>query len=194
MPASVSSSTVAPSASAASSPGSRACSTDSWKVTTRPVKVTPRSAASRCSRRVSSTASTSAEAITSRSRGPTSPGCPRGAPPSTSRPLTRAEPVTAGTGARPGSTYPGGMAVLAPERAEPGSRATPRRPPVPPVAAPPPAPRQPPRRCPDDGRLSWVLTAVLGRRQPGQPAVGHQLPGATCSSTRPTTRPRRTSC
>ena len=43
MPASVSSRTVAPSARAASSPGSRACSTDSWKVTTRPVKVTPRS-------------------------------------------------------------------------------------------------------------------------------------------------------
>ena len=90
MPASVSSRTVAPSVSAVSRPGSRACSTDSWKVTTRPVNVTPRSEARRCRRRVSSTARTSAVAITSRSRGPTSPGCPRGAPPSTSRPLMRA--------------------------------------------------------------------------------------------------------
>src|SRR5919112_178276 len=41
MPASVSSRTVAPSASAAISPGSRAFSTVSWKVTTRPVKAPP---------------------------------------------------------------------------------------------------------------------------------------------------------
>src|SRR5688500_1805961 len=158
MPASVSSSTVAPSASAARSPGSRAFSTVSWKVTTRPVNVTPRSEARRCSRRVSSTASTSAVAITSRSRGPTSPGCPRGAPPSTNRPVTHGA-CHGGGGAS--STYPDGMAVLAPERAEEEPL---------PIPAPPPSgqrwlPR--PRRdgvppLPDDRRLSWVLTAVLG--------------------------------
>ena len=162
MPASVSSSTVAPSASAASRPGSRACSTDSWKVTTRPVNVTPRSEASRCSRRVSSTARTSAVAITSRSRGPTSPGCPRGAPPSTSRPLTHGEPVTAAADAAR-STYPGGMAVLAPERAD---GAGPERP----AGAPrrPAAGRSPargataPRRCPTTAGCPGCSTAVLG--------------------------------
>src|SRR3954470_23864902 len=158
MPASVSRSTVAPSASAASSPGRRDCSTDSWNVTIRPVNVTPRSAASRCSRRVSSTASTSADAITSRSRGPTSPGCPRGAPPRTSRPLT-ARACHGGAPSPP--AYPDRMAVLAPERAEPG----PREPDAPRRSRRWPAPR--PQRdrtppLPPDARLSWVLTLALG--------------------------------
>src|SRR5947209_1072962 len=73
MPASVSSSTVCPSARAASRPGSRERSTDSWRVTIRPERETSRSCASRCSRRVSSTASTSAEAIAARNRGRTPP-------------------------------------------------------------------------------------------------------------------------
>src|SRR5688572_9052393 len=176
MPASVRSSTVAPSARAAIRPGSRAFSTDSWNVTTRPVNVTPRSDASRCSRRVSSTASTSAVAITSRSRGPTSPGCPRGAPPSTNRPLTERachddcrRPACRGParacerrGAGGSFHYPDGMAVLVPERAE----AAPEPLPAPSSAArrwPVPHPRRdttPP--LPRDARLSWVLTAILG--------------------------------
>ncbi|HEY0403005.1 MAG TPA: phospholipid carrier-dependent glycosyltransferase, partial [Blastococcus sp.] len=53
------------------------------------------------------------------------------------------------------------MAVLAPERADPG----PREPETPSPSRRWPLPR--PRRdgtpaLPDDGRLSWVLTAVLG--------------------------------
>ena len=158
MPASVSSSTVAPSASAAISPGSRAFSTDSWKVTTRPVNVTPRSEASRCSRRVSSTASTSAEAITSRSRGPTSPGCPRGAPPSTSRPRHVGEPVTAGRRPVHLPWRHGGAGTRAG-----GAGTRTRRRPAGPAAGPLPRPRRdrtPP--LPDDAPA--VLAAHRGAR------------------------------
>ena len=99
---------------------------------------------------------------------------PRGAPPSTSRPLT-----CTSLSRRRCQTAPhtlSGMAVLAPERADPGPRGP---------GAPGPSRRWPlprPRRdtippLPLDGRLSWVLTAVLGRREPGQPALGHQLSG-----------------
>ena len=158
MPASVSSSTVAPSASAASSPGSRACSTDSWKVTTRPVNVTPRSEASRCSRRVSSTASTSAVRHHLAQPRADVAGLPEGRAPSTSRPVTAASLSRRGRGP---PTYPGGMAVLAPERAErsPGNRRRPaatRRWPLPR----PRRDRTPP--LPDDGRLAWGSTAALG--------------------------------
>src|SRR5215213_1374074 len=156
MPASVSSSTVAPSARAAINPGRRACSTDSWNVTIRPATVTPRSEASRCSRRVSSTASTSAVAMASRSRGPTSPGCPRGAPPRTSR------PVTAQSLSRPAAALPphtlACMAVLEAERTAEDPR-PPRRHPRRPFPR-PVVDRTPP--LPDDNRLAWLLAGALG--------------------------------
>src|SRR4051794_28371703 len=172
MPASVSSSTVAPSASAASSPGSRDCSTDSWNVTIRPVNVTPRSEASRCSRRVSSTARTSADAITSRSRGPTSPGWPRGAPPRTSRPLT-GRSLSRGGG--PSVHIPWGQGGAGPRGGGPGPSGARGAEPFLALAAPPSAARPPP---PAPGRRPPVVAADRGpgRRHPGQPALGHQLP------------------
>src|SRR3954464_5500225 len=189
MPASVRSSTVAPSARAVISPGSRAFSTDSWNVTTRPVNATPRSAASRCRRRVSSTASTSAVAMTSRSRGPTSPGCPRGAPPNTSRPstptsLSRRLPQGRLQGSGASLRAPGGRQVLslpfshggAGTRAGgTGAAASPAAVGIPPLAGPAPSTGHhlfPARR----------RAAVLGahrdprRGESGRPALGHQLP------------------
>src|SRR5439155_3256788 len=55
--------------------------------TTRPGTVTPRSRASRASRRVSSAATTSALLSASASRGEASPELPSGAPSNTSRPV-----------------------------------------------------------------------------------------------------------
>src|SRR3954470_15876584 len=189
MPASVRRSTVAPSARAAISPGSRASSTDSWNVTTRPVNATPRSAASRCRRRVSSTASTSAVAMTSRSRGPTSPGCPRGAPPSTSRPstptsLSRRLPQARLQGSGASLRAPGGGRVLslpfshgaaAPRAGGAGAAASPAAVGIPPLAGPAP----PTGHHPSPARRR---PAVLGahrdprRGESGRPALGHQLP------------------
>ena len=188
MPASVSSRTVAPSASAATRPGSRARSTDSWKLTTRPVNVTSRSCASRCSRRVSSTASTSASAIALRSRGPTSPGWPRGAPPSTSRPVPRAEPVMAGATARHIPWRHGGARRIRTPRRPVSSRRPGARPPVPRPRRDrqPPLPDRPPallgadRRPRRGRRWSAGWSASPTRRR--------------CCSTRPTTRARRASC
>src|SRR5215210_5281508 len=173
MPASVTSSTVAPPTSASTRPGSRERSTVSWNVTTRPDTVTPRSEANRCSRRVSSTARTSAVASASRSRGPTSPGWPSGAPPRTSRPVT-AQSLSRRVAVGPACRGPAracecrghagpfttlaGMAVLEVERTA-GNAGPPRtrfRRPLPRPAV----DRTPP--LPADNRLAWILAGVLG--------------------------------
>src|SRR3954463_5933932 len=188
MPASVSSSTVCPSASAASRAGGRDRSTDWWKVTTRPVSVTSRSAASRCSRRVSSTARTSADSMVARSRGPTSPGRPSGAPPSTSRPVTsrslsrwRRPPIHlpwrhGGAGGDSGTGRPPAAPAAA---APPGSLPAPPPPPPPAGSLPALAPPPPPPRgdAAPSGRPPALVGAGrrAGRRQPGEPALGHLL-------------------
>ena len=53
---------------------------------------------------------------------------------------------------------------------------SPRRPAGPAAGRSPARGATAPRRCRDDGRLSWLLTAALGVATPGQPALGHQLP------------------
>ena len=96
------------------------------------------------------------------------------------------EPVT-----QPAGTYPGAHGGAGPRA---GGRARP--PPAGRAAAGRAGPRRQltPRRCPTDRALSWVLTAVLGRGHPSSAGCGTSATPATCSSTRPTTRPRPTSC
>ena len=173
MPASVSSSTVAPSASAAIRPGSRACSTDlveghhpagerHAEVGGQPVQPAG----------VLDGQHVGGRHHLAQPRARRRPGCPSGAPPSTSRPVTLA---SLSRRTRRPATYPGGMAVLAPERAEeepPPSAASGARPPPP--ARGPGATARPP--LPGDSRLAWLLAAALGLLTPGQPAVGHRLP------------------
>src|SRR3954453_3056509 len=95
----------------------------------------------------------------------TSPGCPaRATAPVMRRVLSPACRVPARACGRPGAGgsfhYPSVMAVLAPEREEPAPQ-----PPRPPSASrrwPVPRPRRDTiSSLPDDGRLSWVLTAIL---------------------------------
>ena len=101
MPASVTSRTVPPSATASTSSGVRSRSLPSKYETTRPPTLTPRSDASRRRRRVSSAATTSADASSSASRGEASAARPMGvaARTSTGPSCQRSRTPTIGPGA-----------------------------------------------------------------------------------------------
>jgi hypothetical protein len=86
IPASLTTSTVAPAPIASTSASTRVASTRSYRLTTRPVIGTSSALANVRNRRVSSAATTSAAASASISRGDASVGRPNGVAPSNSRP------------------------------------------------------------------------------------------------------------
>src|SRR5256886_6307357 len=155
MPPSVTTATVAPPRSASTSSGVRRSSLPSKYDTTRPATATPRPRASRCSRRVSSAATTSALVSAAFIRSDASAGLPSGAPTRTSRPIPNLPWVSSV------ATAAYDRSVTAAVLTEPELRA-----PQPTEAPGPPAVPELTRRrlvpdMPPDGWRSWIPTALV---------------------------------